>query len=205
MKLLATWERLAYITPKQAIFPIHYLPTENATVDDKFYEQLLAYPLVCWTLIKQKRKQRTYVECVNKAGERVSLHRLVYELENGPPDDDCNITFANGNGMDCTINNIRALTDSQAARMRSKSTVDCTSKYTGVTQRGYRFQAYITSKEGTLNLGVWDDEIEAAYAYNTAAIELYGFHVKLNVIPPDALTTRQQTEIDIAVMRRFAN
>ena len=91
------------------------------------------------------------------------------------------IDHVNGNGLDNRRVNLRRATDGENNRNRRRRT-DNTSGYKGVSlhTRIGRFQAYITSGGRRQHLGYFDDLIEAARAYDAAAIETFGEFARLN-------------------------
>jgi group I intron endonuclease len=65
-----------------------------------------------------------------------------------------------------------------------KKRFDTSSKYVGVSRRkeSGKWRAIIVYKKKSIEIGRYDTEKEAAIAYNTKAIELYGKNAKLNII-----------------------
>jgi group I intron endonuclease len=84
----------------------------------------------------------------------------------------------------------RPLTDeyrknlSDSGRGTKKIKLNPSSNFIGVNfhKASKKFQARIMSDDGRLYLGLFDNEILAAIAYNEAAIYLYGYKAKLNII-----------------------
>lgn len=54
------------------------------------------------------------------------------------------------------------------------------SRFKGVCLRGGRWRAYIMQRGRQIQLGTFDDEVEAARAYDRAALELFGDHAWIN-------------------------
>lgn len=106
----------------------------------------------------------------------VLMHQLIIGFK--APD------HANRNGLDNRRTNLRPATGMQQHAnqgLRSNNT----SGYRGVTlnRPTGRWCAYIRAEGRTTYLGYFDNPIDAAYAYNQAALELFGEFAWLNPIP----------------------
>ncbi len=103
------------------------------------------------------------------------------------------VDHINGHGGDCRRSNMRICTRSQNLRNRAKCCRPCTSPYKGVTRnkRTGKCRARINYKGEKIYLGTFDDEIEAARAYDWAAVFFHGPYTRLNFPeewPPDRRT-----------------
>lgn len=90
----------------------------------------------------------------------------------------------NGDGLDNRRCNLRICTRSQNSMNRRKHP-NCSSKYKGVSwyKRDCKWESYIyTDDRQKKHLGYFNDEEEAAAAYNTEARERFGEFAKPNVI-----------------------
>lgn len=58
----------------------------------------------------------------------------------------------------------------------------CASQFKGVARKRSKWRAYLTKDGVTYNLGVFAHEVDAALAYNTKALELFGDFAKLNEV-----------------------
>ncbi len=97
------------------------------------------------------------------------------------------IDHINGNALDNRRANLRIVTRAQNAKNRSKGSKKCSSVYKGVCWHKYnkKWSAEIKSNHRQIHLGYFDDEIEAAKAYDEAAKKYHGEFACLNFPPPD--------------------
>lgn len=147
--------------------------------------------LICKVNLKPRRKigdvmgsnvGRYRAACIK--GTRYYIHRLIFLYHNGwlPKE----IDHINRNPLDNRIENLRPATASQNKRNR-QSKKNSTSNYVGVSwcKPLSKWQAFIR-QAGTDNknlfLGYFIDEIEAAKAYNKAAIIQHKEFANLNII-----------------------
>ena len=106
--------------------------------------------------------------------------RLHREIMNAPP---CLwVDHRNGDGLDNRRENLRLATCAQNARNRRKTKSKTSSRFVGVSfdKRGGRWKAYIKFQAKRIWLGRYDDEIDAARAYDLAAKKYHGEFARLN-------------------------
>ena len=89
------------------------------------------------------------------------------------------IDHADGDRRNNRIENLRAATWAQNQRNTGKRRQG-TSKYKGVFRAAQKWLAQICHESKTRHLGSFDTELEAALAYNAAALELSGEFAFLN-------------------------
>jgi hypothetical protein len=114
-----------------------------------------------------------------RGGMKVLMHRLILLAP-----DTASVDHANGDPLDNRRENLRLATQRQQNANRHKITGQ--SEFKGVYRRrdGLKWCAQI--KNGRMiYLGSFAKELDAARAYNTAAIEQFGEFAVLNSIPPE--------------------
>lgn len=146
-----------------------------ALVDDEDYNYLNQ-----WKWAVSKRKNTIYAQGVinNKPNH---MHRFIIK-----PKKNQIIDHINGNGLDNRKSNLRICTQSENLRNRSKPKwKKTTSKYKGVSfvkNRKTPWRSYIQINKKYKHLGHFNNEIDAAIAYNKAAIKYYKKFAFLNEI-----------------------
>lgn len=117
-----------------------------------------------------------YIKAVVPKSKRlISLHRLIMNIEKKEM-----IDHISGDKLDNRRNNLRLCTNQQN-QFNSKSKGG-KSKYKGVYKYKNKWAAQITRDYKKNFLGYYDNEIDAAKAYNKKAIELFGEFAYLNDI-----------------------
>ena len=153
-----------------------------ATVDDEDYAKISQYT---WWAHVAKRKDGTILNVyayrsvrVNGVLKNQSMHRfLMHEPENKQVD------HIDHNGLNNSQSNLRICT-CQQNQMNQKKRFNVSSIYKGVVwhKKNQKWQASIRINGKRTYLGIFDSEIEAAKAYNNAAIKHYKEFASLNTI-----------------------
>lgn len=144
-----------------------------ALVDDEDYEQLMKYKWhACNYINTFYAKRNVYPK------SPVFMHRVIMNAQPGEQ-----VDHINNNGLDNRKCNLRITTQSQNL-MNARKRPNCTSSYKGVywCKEINQWIAKIKTKEERLNLGRFDNEIDAARAYDEAAKKLFGEYAKLNIM-----------------------
>lgn len=130
-----------------------------------------------WSLHSNGRVYRH----VSKGGR--STMPLIHRVIVGATSPSIEVDHINGNPLDNRRENLRLCTRKENARNRRKSR-NCSSRFKGVSwnQRSQKWHAYIYVGDRQRNLGKYDDENQAAQAYDKAARELHGDYAKPNFI-----------------------
>jgi hypothetical protein len=123
---------------------------------------------------------KTYVK-----GKTVLLHRLIMGVVDSPRS--VLVDHIDHNGLNNTKANLRVTNDegnNRNSRKHQHKPSKSSSRFKGVIKReSGKWRAEIRYSKTTKYLGQFLTEVEAAQAYNEAAIELFGEFAYLNVIP----------------------
>lgn len=135
-------------------------------VDDKFWHEL--------TQIKWNMKDGyAQARIDNKS---IKMHTFLMNKKHMNVD---MIDHINRNRLDNRMSNLRYVDASKNGQNKSKK-LGCASSYIGVTKHKNKWRARINFKGETFRLKAFDNEIDAAKAYNAKALELYGPNASLN-------------------------
>ena len=146
-------------------------------VDDEDYEELTKHN---WHITKGKRYYAARSLRIDKKIVSVlSMHRQIMKLEYG---DKRQVDHINGNGLDNRKENLRICTHSENCYNRKKTKINATSKYKGVywDKQRKKWSTLIGKDQKSIHLGHYDNEIEAAKAYDKKALELFGEFAYIN-------------------------
>jgi hypothetical protein len=158
-----------------------------AKVDPDDYERLRKYE---WLTKKGKNSfyaRRRVPTGKSKKEKLVYMHQMVVKVPKGMV-----IDHINQDGMDNRSDNLRPATYSQNLCNRKKRSGAMYSKYKGVhwNKSHKKWAARITFEKKTIELGYYLSEIEAAKAYDRAAIKYHGEFACLNF--PESASARQR-------------
>jgi hypothetical protein len=150
-----------------------------ATVDAEDFEYLNQ-----WKWHFQKKSgyaiRTQYLGVVDGKGvkKKILMHRVIMNTPDGMDTD-----HINGNGLDNRRGNLRVCAHRENMKnMRAHK--DALSKYKGVGWRKNRsrWQATIMTDGRLKYIGAFETEIQAAEAYNAAALKYHGQFAKLNIV-----------------------
>lgn len=113
------------------------------------------------------------------------VHRVVYCMyHNLKLDSKVKIDHVDGNQLNNSIHNLRITTNSGNSANTSKCKPPKSSKYKGVSYytRLNRWVSVIRKDGRSTRIGVFDNEVEAAMAYNKRALEVFGEFARINEI-----------------------
>jgi hypothetical protein len=110
-----------------------------------------------------------------------SMHQLVIILSGKHIPNNYVIDHINKQKTDNRLTNLRVVERSINSHNQTKNK-NKSSQYIGVCKFGKRWEANIHFKHKKFFIGYFDNEIEAALAYNMKATELYKEHANLNLI-----------------------
>lgn len=162
-----------------------------ALVDDEDYEFLMQWKWLVHNELHKKYRgtkidkfygARAQWDKITKSYKTIRMHRLIMDCPKG-----MQVDHIDGNGLNNTRNNLRICTAAQNGMNRRKFVVPTNrSKFKGTTfDKGRRrnpWKARIKVNGKDLYLGCFASEIDAAKAYNVAAIKHYGEYANLNII-----------------------
>lgn len=106
----------------------------------------------------------------------VYLHRFLLS-----PEKNQEVDHVDGDGLNNRISNLRLCTKQQNLLNRKKQKNN-TSGYKGVSKSGNKWDVRISVNKKSIFVGLFDDLIEAAKAYNCAAIKYHGKFARLNIL-----------------------
>lgn len=155
----------------------HDLPCGRVTMVDDEDAHLLKF--ACWRARRsQRREERYYVQAV-RYGHSLYLHRLIM----GEPDS-LSVDHRDGNGLDNRRANLRI--GSTGHNNANRSYPPSKTGFRGVEFLQGRYRAHISGGPKTtrnrkkISLGYFDTALQAARAYDLAAIERWGEFARLN-------------------------
>jgi hypothetical protein len=145
---------------------------EAALVDDDVYEWASQYK---WVFDGRYAARR--LPGPKNTNVKQYLHRQVVNAPRG-----IEVDHINGNKLDNRRENLRLCTRSQNSVNRPRTEKPCKSIYRGVSlyRSGTWWTAGIHVNKRKIHLGYFRDEIEAAHAYDAAAIKYHGDFARLN-------------------------
>lgn len=148
-----------------------------AKVDPGDYERLRKYQWVAKKGRNSFYARRRVAGGKGKEGTLIYIHQEIIEVPRGMV-----VDHINHDGMDNRRANLRAATHSQNLRNRKKTSGATQSKYKGVCwKKGNRkWQARIGFENKEIYLGCFKNEIDAAKAYDRAAMKYHGEFASLN-------------------------
>jgi len=141
-------------------------------VDDEDYGRLSE---LSWHPVRGK--YTTYARAYDReTGGAIYMHREITGAQRGQ-----DVDHLNHNGLDNRRCNLRVCTRQQNMRNRRPNR-NTTSRYKGVCWNRHisKWVAGIYVNKRRIHLGSFDDEREAALAYNRAAREHFGEYARLN-------------------------
>jgi hypothetical protein len=150
-----------------------------AIVDDEDYDYLSQ-----WKWLYKTPRKHNYVGYAvrfeklndNKFKE-IRMHREIMNCPKG-----LQVDHINHNGIDNRRSNIRIATARQNRQNTSLQNSN-TSGYKGVNRDGNKWRATIRAEGKRINLGRFKEKIDAAIAYNKAAIKYHKEFAYINPIP----------------------
>ena len=163
-------------------------------IDDEDYDQISQHK---WYVYDHRKLKTVYARRMTlgaiKTKKHVSLHREIM----GFPD--CMVDHINGNGLDNRRCNLRLCNPGENSRNRGMIQRETASGFKGVWWRkaDRKWEACIYYNSKKHKLGYFRDKIDAAKAYNEAALRLHGEFASINDLfdPGKLLTTEPKPQM----------
>lgn len=136
-------------------------------------------------------------------GKVYQAHRIIWKIVHG--NDPVAIDHRNGNPSDNSLDNLRECTVAENSRNYSKQRAGQSSSYRGVcwVKRDQKWAATISNGQGgKRSLGNYENEEDAARAYDAAAIEMHGEFATLN-FPTARIRSALATTAGEAILRSY--
>lgn len=148
-----------YLTPHNKYF---------ATIDAEDYELVRGYS---WNLSHKEGQAYYALTRIGLGGRKqhsIGMHRMIMGEKKGKQ-----VDHIDGDGLNNRRSNLRFCTETQN-KGNTKKSLRNTSGYKGVQRRGNSWIVFITRNHKPHYLGSFKDPIEAAKAYDKAAVEKWG-------------------------------
>jgi len=148
---------------------------KSAKINDHWYDYLMQWK---WSAYKDSRSNKWYatrIEGTRPNRKQILMHRVVSGCKHGEM-----VDHRDGDGLNNQDENLRTCTNSQNQANRQKPSNN-TSGWKGVQKtRNRKFIARLVKNKVTVFCKTFKSGIDAAKAYDTAAIEHFGDFANLN-------------------------
>lgn len=137
---------------------------QSTIVDDEDFDYLNQWS---WVLTDKGYARSSY---------KKQMHRLIMNIN----DPNIQIDHKNGNKLDNRKNNLRLVTNQENQFNQKKRNTSNKFKGVRLNKKANKYVSYITLNYKRIHLGYFENEIEAAKAYDKKAIELFGEYACTN-------------------------
>lgn len=153
--------------------------TQNqfALIDDEYYNKISQHKYFANKIGNTYYAARDIV--INQKIKRIWMHG---EIMKNQLKENEEVHHINGNGLDNREKNLMVVTKSQHRMIRGKQKTKASSKYKGVCwhKQHKKWVVQIMSNRKCIYLEYFNNEIDAAKAYDKKAKELFGEFARLN-------------------------
>lgn len=146
---------------------------KTAIVDDADYEILMQYK---WWALRSVLSDHIFYAMTRLNGRITSMHVALMKSPKG-----FEVDHIDGDGLNNLRSNLRLVTKSQQ-RMNQKIYKNNHSGFKGVFAERGRWRAVISVNKKLIHLGYFDEKLDAARHYNSAAQKHFGEFARLNAI-----------------------
>lgn len=149
-----------------------YLVADTPTVWIPHVYQCKHGRIQFWAQRNRQRRNGKYVYPFE-----LFMHRLIVNAPKG-----MEVDHINGNGLDNRRCNLRIASPSENQQNRQTKKLGTHSRFKGVTwhRNAQKWQAGIKKEGRSIHLGLFEAEVDAAIAYNHAAIQMFGEFAHIN-------------------------
>ena len=202
MAILPLYAMNPGVGSRWAAFPKDFHVVDWTTIDD----HLVGHPEVGGKIWFRKGRPKVGNDYAKRNvtidGRRaiVRLHRVVWEISNGPIPDSLEIDHINRNGLDNRLENLRLATRRQQCTNKSKRQ-SSPHPAIGIRQRTKNgWYARVNGRE----LGKFETIEKAAFAHDVASSHFYGEFAALNNMSGN-LSQPEKQEIEQQVFKRISD
>lgn len=147
----------------------------SAEISAEDYDRVSKYK---WYVTFSGNRKKRYAIGRISGRRMITMHRYILNVESS-----LQVDHIDGNGLNNTRENLRLATGTEN-QANGQKRPDTTSKFKGVSwdKRNKQWRADICKHYKRQHLGYFTNEVDAARAYDTKALELFGEFAKCNFL-----------------------
>lgn len=164
------------------VMEIELTQNKRATVDDVDFDYISS--LGKWYVMVNRGLFYAQRQNPSAADKKITMHRTIMESIVGPIPSHYVVDHIDGDTLNNSRGNLRICSDIQNLRNSRLSKAN-KSGYKGVSWKKHckKWLAQIQFEKKCYHLGLFADPVEAAKAYNAAAVKYFGEFARLNEVP----------------------